>query len=148
MPWVRIPVGPSRKVRIDRLKWYSMIGLNPTTNAPSREKARMGRVDACTGVAPGRAYETVCTCDPDVHWIREPDQVILTTWLLCHSVDGSARELMKDVPSCDKLQGPAWRGRTGDFRMGIPTAIALRNGERRELKHLSTGRKRNQQGCR
>ena len=28
--------------------------------------------------------------------------------------------------------------------MGIPTAIASRNGERRELKHLSTGRKRNQ----
>jgi hypothetical protein len=26
--------------------------------------------------------------------------------------------------------------------MGIPTAIASRNGERRELKHLSTGRKR------
>ena len=30
------------------------------------------------------------------------------------------------------------------FRMGIPTAIALRNGERRELKHLSTGRNRKQ----
>ena len=28
--------------------------------------------------------------------------------------------------------------------MGIPAAIASRNGERRELKHLSTGRKRNQ----
>ena len=27
--------------------------------------------------------------------------------------------------------------------MGIPTAIALRNGERPELKHLSTDRKRN-----
>ena len=26
--------------------------------------------------------------------------------------------------------------------MGIPTAIASRNGERRELKHLSIGRKR------
>ena len=26
--------------------------------------------------------------------------------------------------------------------MGIPTAIASRNGERRKLKHLSTGRKR------
>ena len=26
--------------------------------------------------------------------------------------------------------------------MGIPTAIASRNGERRELKHLSTDRKR------
>jgi hypothetical protein len=26
--------------------------------------------------------------------------------------------------------------------MGIPTAIASRNGERPELKHLSTGRKR------
>jgi hypothetical protein len=30
--------------------------------------------------------------------------------------------------------------------MGIPTAIASRNGERRELKHLSIGRKRNQNG--
>ena len=26
--------------------------------------------------------------------------------------------------------------------MGIPAAVASRNGERRELKHLSTGRKR------
>ena len=30
--------------------------------------------------------------------------------------------------------------------MGIPTAIASRNGERRELKHLSTGRNRNLNG--
>jgi hypothetical protein len=49
---------------------------------------------------------------------------------------------MKDVPSCDKPGEAARRLRTRDFRMGIPTAIASRNGERRELKHLSTGRKR------
>jgi len=57
-------------------------------------------------------------------------------------VDGSAQVPMKDVPSCDKPRGPARRGRTEDFRMGIPTAIASRNGERRELKHLSIDRKR------
>ena len=51
---------------------------------------------------------------------------------------------MKGVPSCDKLGGPARRGRTRDTRIGILIAIALRNGERRELKHLSNGRKRNQ----
>ena len=65
-------------------------------------------------------------------------------WLLCQLVDCSARELKKDVPSCEKPEGAARRRRTEDFRMGIPTAIASRNGERRELKHLSTGRKRKQ----
>ena len=63
-------------------------------------------------------------------------------WLLCRLVNGSARKPTKDVPSCDKLWEAARRRRTRDFRMGIPTAIASRNGERRELKHLSTGRKR------
>lgn len=64
------------------------------------------------------------------------------TWLLCHLVDSSARMPRKDVPSCDKPEGAARRRRTQDLRMGIPTAIALRNGERPELKHLSTARKR------
>ena len=68
------------------------------------------------------------------------------TWLLCHLVDDSAREPMKDVPSCDKPGGAARRLRTRDLRMGIPIAIASRNREHRELKHLSTGRKRNQHG--
>jgi len=58
-------------------------------------------------------------------------------------VDSSARVPTKDVPSCDKPEGAARRRRTQDFLMGIPTAIALRNGERPELKHLSTARKRN-----
>ncbi len=65
------------------------------------------------------------------------------TWLLCHLVNSSARMPTKDVPSCDKPEGAARRRRTQDLRMGIPTAIALRNGERPELKHLSTARKRN-----
>jgi hypothetical protein len=75
---------------------------------------------------------------------RPLDSFIESTdsWLLCRLVDGSARMPMTDVPSCDKPRGPARRGRTEDFRMGIPAAIASRNGERRELKHLSTGRKR------
>ena len=63
-------------------------------------------------------------------------------WLLCQLVDSSARELKKDVPSCDKPRGAARRRRTVDFRMGIPTAIASRNEQPRELKHLSIGRKR------
>jgi hypothetical protein len=63
-------------------------------------------------------------------------------WLLCRLVNGSARKPTKDVPSCDTLEGPAGKGRTRDFRMGIPTAIASRNGKRPELKHLSRGRKR------
>jgi hypothetical protein len=99
---------------------------------------------------------TVCTCNPDVNWIRfigkrVSDNAVSNTapkWLLCHSVNGSARVPTKDVPSCDKLQGPARRERTGDLRIGILTAIASRNGEPRELKHLSIGRKRNQTRCR
>jgi len=59
-------------------------------------------------------------------------------------VNGSARVPTKDVPSCDKPEGAAWKRRTRDVRIGILSAIALRNGERRELKHLSTGRKRKQ----
>jgi len=70
------------------------------------------------------------------------------TWLLCHLVDSSARMPTKDVPSCDKPEGAARRRRTQDLLMGIPTAIASRNGERPELKHLSTARKRNRMGRR
>ena len=69
-------------------------------------------------------------------------------WLLCQLVDSSARVPTKDVPSCDKPEGAARRRRTRDFRMRISIAIALRNGERPELKHLSTDRKRNRTGCR
>ena len=123
-------------------------------------QTRMGRVDTRT-LTTGRVDETVCTCDPGVHWTRftefnrrrefvtnshnireSPPGLTTTTWLLCHLVNGSARKPTKDVPSCDTLQGAARRQRTGDLRMGIPTAIASRNGERRELKHLSIGRKR------
>ncbi len=60
----------------------------------------------------------------------------------------TARVPMTDVPSCDKPEQAAWRLRTQDLRMGIPTAIASRNGERPELKHLSRGRNRKQPRCR
>lgn len=76
--------------------------------------------------------------------LRVTVQQYIHNWLLCQLVDSSAREPMTDVPSCDKLQGAAWRRRTEDLRMGIPHAIALRNGERTELKHLSRCRKRKQ----
>ena len=61
------------------------------------------------------------------------------------------QEPMKDVTSCDKLRGAANELRSGDFRMGKPTAryrilnqIGIR-GEPPELKHLSRARKRHQQ---
>jgi hypothetical protein len=58
-------------------------------------------------------------------------------------------EAMKDVTSCDKLRGGANIHISADFRMGQPTrlkawysrAIVERT---RELKHLSTRRKRKQ----
>ena len=60
------------------------------------------------------------------------------------------QEPMKDVISCDKLRGAANELRSGDFRMGKPTArypavnkIAA-GGEPPELKHLSRARKRHQ----
>ena len=60
------------------------------------------------------------------------------------------QEPMKDVISCDKLRGGANILRSGDFRMGKPTAryptlnkIGV-GGEPPELKHLSRARKRHQ----
>ena len=60
------------------------------------------------------------------------------------------QEPMKDVISCDKLRGAANELRSGDFRMGKPTArypVLNQIGTGREppeLKHLSRARKRNQ----
>ena len=60
------------------------------------------------------------------------------------------QEPMKDVISCEKLRGAANELRSGDIRMGKPTAryrilneIGIR-GEPPELKHLSRARKRHQ----
>ena len=60
------------------------------------------------------------------------------------------QEPMKDVISCEKRRGAANELRSGDFRMGKPTAryrilnqIGIR-GEPPELKHLSRARKSNQ----
>jgi hypothetical protein len=56
-------------------------------------------------------------------------------------------EAKKDVISCDKLRGPAQTVRSADFRMGQPIQqwIFRKEGERGELKHLSTHRRRKQQ---
>ena len=112
-------------------------------------QARVGRVEHAT-IHSGACHETVCTCNPDVHWTRSFTRTDYSVhhytivWLLCHLVDSSAREPKKDAPSCDKPQGAAWKLRTEDLRMGIPSQLPLRNRERRELKHLSTDRKRKQ----
>ena len=60
------------------------------------------------------------------------------------------QEPMKDVISCEKLRGAANELRSGDIRMGKPTArypilnqIGI-GGEPPELKHLSRARKRHQ----
>ena len=61
------------------------------------------------------------------------------------------QEPMKDVISCEKLRGAANEPRSGDIRMGKPTArypILNQIGigrEPPELKHLSRARKRHQQ---
>ena len=60
------------------------------------------------------------------------------------------QEPMKDVISCEKLRGAANELRSGDIRMGKPTArYPMMNkivigGEPPELKHLSRARKRHQ----
>ena len=58
-------------------------------------------------------------------------------------------EAKKDVTSCEKLRGGANGRRSGGVRMGKPDAWKMRHhvrwGERGELKHLSTRRKRKQQ---
>ena len=54
-------------------------------------------------------------------------------------------EAMKDVTSCDKLWGTAHKFRSTDFRMGQPGYLKNnhpKGGKPRELKHLSTWRKR------
>lgn len=53
-------------------------------------------------------------------------------------------EAMKDVVSCEKLRGTAHELRSVDVRMGKPVNPAYAGGEPRELKHLSTWRKRKQ----
>ena len=54
----------------------------------------------------------------------------------------------KDVASCEKPRGAASERRSGDVRMGKPgagnTASSREGSQPRELKHLSTWRKRNQ----
>ncbi|PYM63748.1 MAG: hypothetical protein DMD79_07935 [Candidatus Rokuibacteriota bacterium] len=63
------------------------------------------------------------------------------------------QEAMKGVASCDKPREAASRLRSADARMGEPTRGNARvstaesiggGGEPRELKHLSTSRKRKQ----
>ena len=60
-------------------------------------------------------------------------------------------EAKKDVAACEKLRGVGNRHRSGDVRMGKPTAQAVSHvesidmgSEPRELKYLITSRKRNQ----
>ena len=57
-------------------------------------------------------------------------------------------EAKKDVESCEKPRGTANRYRSGDVRMGKPSNLKscyLNRSQRRELKHLSTCRKRKKQ---
>ena len=59
------------------------------------------------------------------------------------------RKAKKDVASCEKLGGAASAHRSQDIRMGQPGGSdpatgARRRGERGELKHLSTRRRREQ----
>ena len=55
-------------------------------------------------------------------------------------------ETTKDVESCEKPRGTANRYRSGDVRMGEPAWLKAMHtyivSQRRELKHLSTCRKR------
>jgi len=60
-------------------------------------------------------------------------------------VDGLARYTMKDVASCDKLRRGASNFWTEDFRMWLHIRPD-KGGKLRELKRLSTWRKRNQLG--
>lgn len=150
MPWVRIPVGPWLRNETGSLKWYPALVPVPR-DAPSRVKRGWEELTppARRQVWRMRLYvRAIQALTGPVH--RGPDYInsTISSWLLCHVVNSSARVPMKDVPSCDKPRGPAWRGRTEDFRMGIPLTIALRNRERPELKHLSMDRKRNRMGCR
>ena len=57
-------------------------------------------------------------------------------------------EAKKDVTSCEKPRGGANDRRSADVRMGEPDIrrdITSKRGERGELKHLSTHRRREQQ---
>ena len=141
-------VHAGRRSQSASLKWETAQRFDPDRNRCTIPCKRGWEGSMHARPSPGVADEAVCTCSPGVHWTRSRVTMIRRTWLLCQLVDRSAREPMTDVPSCDKPAGPARRGRTQDLRMGIPTAIASRNGERRELKHLSTGRKRKQLRCR
>ena len=150
MPWVRIPVGPLRGnsdgivplIRGRRLPVFpTKTDAPPRVNVGGKGRARLSNQLRCVMRPCVRAIQTLT--GPVFDGLQYHH-----CWLLCQLVDGSARMPTKDVPSCDKLQGAARRRRTGDLRIGILTAIALRNGERPGLKHLSRGRKRKRMRCR
>ena len=141
---------PSRQRTSLRCSRFESESVNTAGTALAQQmhqpaKARLGRVRCRPRRPPGSS-------DDDRMYVQSRRQLdpyhrdtcIRQKWLLCHLVNSSAREPTTDVPSCDKPAGAAWKRRTQDIRMGIPTAIASRNRERRELKHLSTGRNRTQ----
>ncbi len=87
----------------------------------------------------------MCKRNPDVHWtfhqvtVNVPFSVATLPpggWLGSSADEGRAK-LRKAV-------GTRTEGKNYGSPNRNPLAIALRNGERRELKHLSTGRKRKQ----
>ena len=57
-------------------------------------QTRMGRVDART-LTTGRANETVCTCDPGVHWTRFTESQVAAMppgeWLGSEADEGRAK---------------------------------------------------------
>ena len=127
-------------------RWYDRVRPNRCTTPC--ERGWEGSIHA-------PLHTWACRCDRVYVRSRRPldpfsgfDGFCRRPWLLCQLVDSSARVPTKDVPSCDKPEGAARRRRTQGFRMRISIAIASRNGERPELKHLSTDRKRNRTGCR
>jgi hypothetical protein len=134
------------RLRTVSLKWETVIRLGTKNRCTTPRKREW---EGWTQPAVDwLVYETVCTCDPGAHWTRFIGLIERSSWLLCHLVDSSAQAPTKDVPSCDKPKGAARRRRTWDLLIGILIAIALRNGERPGLKHLSRGRKRKRMRCR
>jgi hypothetical protein len=71
-------VRTSYRRRIRPLKCGTAFDCDTTTDAPGRVKPRLGRVDSPTIYHLGGEYETVCTCDPGVHWTRSVERVTTT----------------------------------------------------------------------
>ena len=89
-----------------------------------------------------KVYQPTTDCEKKQSIIKSRAKVDKGTWRMPR-----LSQAKKDVISCEKLRVDANNPRSADFRMGQPNRLKTcypynYGGKRRQLKHLSSGRKR------